>query len=159
MPSSPYLDENYYDCITQEHFCAECEALVEKRGVVVKDHVLGIWKHIGSIQYPGRKALDEQGRTKEHEWERPPRSVQVLIPIQTHLRFCVECFPFDDIEPDLCNGCDDELLAEHDVTHGEFLWKWTNGYNGPFKQGKIHLRCLPPHFDQLHNYIKDKLDS
>lgn len=159
MPSNPHLNEDYYDPITHEYFCAECENLLERRGVVIKDHVLGVWKHYGRLSYPGRKAVDEQGRTIENKWAQPPRKVRVLLPIETQLRFCVECFPFDDITPDGCNGCEDDVSHNDDVTHGEFLWKWTNGYNGPFKQGKIHLRCLPDHFENLHKYRKDKIDS
>lgn len=155
---NPYLDENGYDHIAYQQHCAHCEDILTVNGEVVKDHVVGVWIHYATLDFPGVRALDEQGRTKEQEWAQPPRRVRVRVPMQTGLHFCKECFPFDEIVHIGCNGCDDDLSPEEDdLTHAEFLWKRTDGYNGPLLKGKFHLRCLPEHFGLIHDYRKAKL--
>ena len=152
-PRAPYLTYDWYDPITHEYFCAECHDCVERRGEVVKDHVAAVWKHYGYVDYPGIKATDEQGRTKEREWAQPPRRVKVLLPFQSGLRFCMECFPYTpgEVEGTACATCADEVSkADHEYTWVECLWKRTNGANYPFVQGLLHLECLPPHFGEMH---------
>jgi len=151
---SPYLTEDWYDPHTHEYYCPECHDVLERRGEVVKDHVLGVWKHYGYVTYPGVKATDAQGRTIERQWYQPPRIMKVLIPMQANLRFCVGCFPFspEELSHELCVLCSDGIADEHEHTAVEFLWKHTNGYNGPLLKGMLHTDCLPEHFEDLRAY-------
>ena len=154
---SPYITEDWYDPITHEYFCAECHDVLERRSEVIKDHVMGVWRHYGYMSYNGIKATDNQGRTVENVWLRPPRTVKVLLPIQTNIRFCKDCFPLTpQAAITSCQSCKKEVEDNHEYTVCDLLWKHTNGYNGPFIQCALHIDCLPDHFDILKNFLESK---
>jgi len=154
-PRSEYLTHDWYDKITHTYFCAECHEPLERQGHVLRDHVLGVWRHYAHVTYPGIAATTETGHTIEGVWSQAPRTVKVLIPMQTQVRFCSDCFPLKQehgIPLNLCYGCGTPILEENEVTKCELLWKRADGYNGPLVICALHMDCLPDHFGEVKDY-------
>ena len=145
------LDENWYDHTDRSYYCAVCRDKLECAGQTVKDHVVTQWTHQAAIYFPGKFATDSKGKTVEGVYAIEPHVARAVIPYQSAIRYCVECWP---VKEPCCDSPLDpkDLPAEHSrVTTAH---RCTDGVTRNLKHYIIHHDCLPAHFAVVREYVK-----